>query len=220
MRRVIRFRAEEIVPAEADVLRRLEVPPESRSALRVRTLLEQAEQLALELFEARGVMQEIDAAAFMDVYDSEGPLQTIAQSADSLALFAGTLGERAEQRIAKAFRDDDPALAVALDAVASEAANRVAYRLATEFGGGKSTLPYSPGYCGWHVSGQRALFAALEPWDIGVTLKPSCLMTPVKSVSGVLVAGDAAAHRFRPDYAFCDECDTQECVARMASLRR
>ena len=51
-------------------------------------------------------------------------------------------------------------------------------------------LGYSPGYCGWHVSGQRALFERLPPGgDRRSRSTTSFLMQPLKSVSGVLVAG-------------------------------
>ena len=68
------------------------------------------------------------------------------------------------------------------------------------------------------MRGQRNLFARLGPGAIGVTLNDSCLMTPIKSVSGVLVAGAGEIHRFRPDFDFCDECKTRACGVRMASV--
>jgi hypothetical protein len=43
-------------------------------------------------------------------------------------------------------------------------------------------------------------------------------MTPVKSVSGVLVSAPAEAHRFRPDFPFCRACRRRECGRRMASV--
>ena len=46
----------------------------------------------------------------------------------------------------------------------------------------------------------------------------SCLMQPLKSVSGVLVAGPGAIHGFAADYPFCAECRTRECRRRMASV--
>ena len=65
---------------------------------------------------------------------------------------------------------------------------------------------------------EKKLFARLDPEQIGVTLNDSCLMTPIKSVSGVLVCGPGEIHRFRPDFDFCEDCKTQACGARMASV--
>ena len=79
-------------------------------------------------------------------------------------------------------------------------------------------LRYSPGYCGWHVSGQRALFAALRPAEIGLALRESCLMDPLKSISGVLVSGAPRIHDFVDDYPFCAECAERACRDRIASL--
>ena len=77
-------------------------------------------------------------------------------------------------------------------------------------------LPYSPGYCGWHVSGQGRLFGALCPEEIGIRLNASFLMQPLKSVSGVLVAGAPEIHDFDDDFDFCAECTTRECRVRIA----
>jgi hypothetical protein len=43
-------------------------------------------------------------------------------------------------------------------------------------------------------------------------------MTPLKSVSGVLVAGDKEIHRFKPKYPFCKVCQTHSCLQRMKML--
>ena len=79
-------------------------------------------------------------------------------------------------------------------------------------------LRYSPGYCGWHISGQRRLFDYLDPGQIGITLRESFLMDPLKSVSGVLIAGPREIHRFTDDYDFCDQCDTRGCRQRLRAL--
>jgi hypothetical protein len=68
------------------------------------------------------------------------------------------------------------------------------------------------------VTGQRALFAFIGAEAIGVTLNESCLMDPLKSVSGVLAAGPADIHRFAPVYAFCADCRTKACVGRIRAL--
>jgi hypothetical protein len=113
-----------------------------------------------------------------------------------------------------------------LDAVASAAADGLAARLADRFQessghgstGDRATLGYSPGYCGWHVSAQRALFAYLGAGAIGVSLNDSCLMLPLKSVSGVLAAGPSDIHRFTPAWAFCADCRNRTCLVRMRHL--
>lgn len=51
------------------------------------------------------------------------------------------------------------------------------------------SFPYSPGYCGWHVSQQQALFSMLPPEPCGVHLNNSSLMYPIKSVSGIIAVG-------------------------------
>ncbi|HSP33241.1 MAG TPA: hypothetical protein VLU46_02875 [Thermoanaerobaculia bacterium] len=222
MRRVVRFVADELIAPERDVLRRIEMPANVHVASALRAILDDSEQRIHDLIQPVGVIQEIAADEFLTVYRGEGrnaaesPLPLIVPRAKRLAIFAGTLGDTISQQIAMLLREGDAASAMVLDAYASETANRLAYALSNDFG--DDVLPYSPGYCGWHVSGQRALFDVLQPADIGITINASCLMTPIKSLSGVLVSADAAAHQFRPAFAFCDECSTQECVPRMRSM--
>ena len=43
-------------------------------------------------------------------------------------------------------------------------------------------------------------------------------MSPIKSVSGVLVAGHPEIHDFENDFDFCFDCATWECRSRIASL--
>jgi hypothetical protein len=80
-------------------------------------------------------------------------------------------------------------------------------------------LRYSPGYCGWDITGQRQLFRALRPEEIGITLRESCLMEPLKSISGVLVAARPEVHRFDNNYPFCRVCTMRTCRSRMAGIR-
>ena len=113
-----------------------------------------------------------------------------------------------------------------LDAVGSAAADHLADVIGRRYpslaGHGDDTgwraLVYSPGYCGWHVTGQRALFAYLQPEQIGITLNASCLMQPLKSVSGVAISGPTAIHRFRPVYPACRLCADKACRDRIAAL--
>ena len=83
-----------------------------------------------------------------------------------------------------------------------------------------AVLGYSPGYCGWHITAQKKFFNFLKPGEIGITLNDSCLMTPLKSITGVLVAGPKDIHIFKNDYEYCDTCKNKSCLERMKRLKR
>jgi hypothetical protein len=232
MRHEIRFATAECSPDLTTVVR-AEVGPDARVPDRLLRLFEQALDIFVRLAEPRAIVAEISKSEFDRIYKGEGlnapetPLDEIVPRADRLALFAATVGPAVSAEIPGLFGRGDPALGYTLDVIASDAATRLADQLAQRFGESLPTasgdaattvLPYSPGYCGWHVSGQRRLFEYLHPDTIGVTLTGSYLMQPLKSVSGVLVAGAPEAHRFKPIYAFCDDCTTHECRPRMASV--
>jgi len=234
VRRRVDWAAADTVPGRAEVLRLQGVPGDAAVTPRIAALHATALAAFLETAEPRAVMAEIGRAEFAAVHRGEGrnaaetPLEGVVAGAERLALFAATVGPGVSARIRDLFATNQPALATMLDAVASAAADRLPELLGAGWMGpagaaaadGACVLAYSPGYCGWHVSGQRALFAALEPAGIGVTLNASCLMEPLKSVSGVLVAGPARIHRFVPGFGFCPECREKPCRARMASLSR
>lgn len=192
---------------------------------------------ALEIFERlatpRGLIKDVEVDHFREIYRGEGlnaaetPLAEIYPKAQRLAVFAATVGDAASEEIGILFKRGEPALGYALDVIASEATGMLADRLGQRMlaqlrdrhaaGEDSRVLPYSPGYCGWHISGQRRLLDVLHAGTIGMALSASFLMRPIKSVSGVLVAGPAQIHRFRPVYPFCDDCTTHECRPRMAS---
>lgn len=69
---------------------------------------------------------------------------------------------------------------------------------------------YSPGYCNWSVSGQRELFDQMGELPVAVSLTESCLMLPIKSVSGII--GVSATIRKRP-YS-CRICKDKTCIYR------
>ncbi len=235
MTRILPLDALRTAPARDRVLRTQGIPEGHEVPERVGALVAEAVSLYERLAEPRGLTGEISREAFQEVYRGEGrnaepsPLPRIVAGGQRLALFVMTLGDAVCQAIGELFAANDPALATMLDGIASERADAGATLLAEHFrdellqegtpGPETRVLPYSPGYCGWHVSGQRRLFDVLRPERIGVTLNPSFLMSPLKSVSGVLVAGPASAHAFRNDFDFCLDCRTFECRARIAALR-
>jgi hypothetical protein len=74
------------------------------------------------------------------------------------------------------------------------------------------TLPYSPGYCGMALTQQRTLFSLFGDYDVGVTLTDSCLMRPLKSVSGLIGLGPA--ERVAAFGSPCDRCELYSCAMR------
>jgi hypothetical protein len=234
VREVVRFSKQEAVPEAREVLAAQGLPEEDALAPRLRRLLDGARSTAAALGEPRAVCEELSAERFAAVLAPLGipaddlVVGQVYPRAEGLALFVATLGEALPARIRQLFDDEALAEAWMLDAVASVGADLLADRLAERYRrarvarglDGARVLPYSPGYCGWPTRGQRPLFDALRPEEIGVTLNDSCLMSPIKTVSGVLVAGPGEAHRFRPDFPFCDDCQTRGCGRRMASVLR
>jgi hypothetical protein len=232
VREIVRFAKTEAVPEAREVLAAQGLPEGDALAPRLRRLLDEAMSTAAALVEPRAVCEELSTERFEDVLAPlEIPSEDLAVGrvyprAHALALFVATLGEPLPARIRQLFDDDALAQAWMLDAVASAGADLLGGRLAERYRqglvargmNGVRVLPYSPGYCGWPTRGQRPLFDALRPEEIGVTLNDSCLMSPIKTVSGVLVAGPGEAHKFRPDFPFCDACPTRECGRRMASV--
>jgi hypothetical protein len=183
---------------------------------------------ALETFRAvsepRGMSRTVAIGEFAAIFAGTGrnepqaPLAGIYPRAQRLELFAFTLGERISAEIARLFAGNDFALGSVLDAMASLAADNAGRlaeaRLESRASAATKTFLYSPGYCGWHISAQAPLFAALRPQAIGMTLNASFLMSPLKSISGVLVSGPAAIHGIAADYPFCACCPSPVCRER------
>jgi len=234
VREIVRFAKAEAVPEAREVLSAQGLPEGDALAPRLHRLLEEAMSTAAALVEPRALCEELSAESFASVLQPlEIPREDLVVGrvyprAQALALFVATLGEPLPARIRQLFDEDALAQAWMLDAVASAGADLLAERLAERYReglvgrgmDGVRVLPYSPGYCGWPTLGQRPLFDALRPEEIGVSLNDSCLMSPIKTVSGVLVAAPGEAHKFRPEFPFCDDCQTRECGRRMASVLR
>ncbi|MDA3821531.1 MAG: hypothetical protein PF450_02805 [Bacteroidales bacterium] len=74
----------------------------------------------------------------------------------------------------------------------------------------KITNRYSPGYCDWNISEQKKLFQAFPENFMDVSLTESCLMIPIKSVSGLIGIGKNVHYN---DYT-CNLCSDVNCFYR------
>ena len=231
MRTKIEIKVNEVLPSRVNVLKALGVPPSAPPDERVNRLADDAIGLVKKLATPVALMELISTEAFAPVYDGEGknapdtPLARTFPRSSCLALFAVTIGERVSLRISDLFDHDEFSQGTALDAAASECVELAAQNVERSFRDEVRenmvkavTMSFSPGYCGWDISTQRKLFAQLAPSEIGIELNESCLMTPMKSVSGVLVAGGIGIFDHDDDFPFCDQCRTRECRARQEQL--
>ncbi len=228
MNTVLDISAAEILPDADAILAQQGVPEHAAGFDQLLTLAELARgELAMALAPA-GVLSEVTREEFAGIYPGQGfndpdtPLELIFPRAEKLALFAVTCGQAVCDRIRDLFLANDYPLGAALDAGASLAADRAAQvaqdRYAVSLDGEAGVVRYSPGYCGWHVSGQKELFRRLGSVPAGITLTDSYLMHPLKSVSGVIVAGRSDIHCFANDYPFCTACTGKECRERIESV--
>ncbi len=189
-----------------------------------RDALEQAFHDYDRQVQARAITDRVTRRRFSTIFknaanDPQAPLQDIFPGGEELLVFVLTLGSDLSAAIESTLTSDI-AHGYLLDAVASCAAdNAVGYLEQQEYNDNRVSLAYSPGYCGWHITGQRALFAWLKPEQIGVIINEECLMQPLKSVSGVVVTGAPAIHHFHPGFTFCRECRTKSCLPRLRGLK-
>lgn len=236
MKKIIEIPMSDVRIDMPDVLKMQEIPSDKKPSEKVVALFNKAEEIFCKHARPIGIISGISKPEFENVYygealnEKETPLDTIFRRADHLALFALTVGEEVSRKITELFEAREFALASMLDATASIGVEKAADSIENNFFNlltqkGESTpattiVRYSPGYCGWHVSGQKKLFTFLHPEEIGITLLDSYLMKPLKSVSGVLVAGDKEIHRFKDSYPFCTQCTTRSCRSRMKQFTR
>jgi len=204
----------------------------------VKEVIQQMTENVQEMFSAMarpvGLMKECSIKTFETIFvgeeknAEENPLETIYPRADHLSLFALTMGESVSLRIQNLFKNHDYAYGAMLDTAASLAADTAVTVMETYYYDElrkkhsnmdqMSVLSYSPGYCGWDLSGQRKLFQFLEPEKISISLNDSCLMTPLKSVTGILVAGNKQIHIFKNNYPFCKNCRNPTCQERQRKI--
>jgi len=231
---ILTFSSDQVTPEREPVFASQGIPAGESGTETLNALYAEAMNVYLATAQPLAVMEEISKSDFEAVYHGEGrnepdtPVADVFPRADALALFVVTLGERISNAVDDHFSARDFALACMLDAVASAAADATAEAVETRFQEALAArgrlaptygvLRYSPGYCGWHVSGQKRLFEFLKPERIGVSLRESFLMEPLKSVSGVLIAGPREIHQFSPTYFVCEQCTTRDCQERMRKL--
>lgn len=133
----------------------------------------------------------------------------------SAAIFLATIGERLERKVAQLMEKGLTLKAFVMDSIGSEAADKIADWLENEIrgmataNGNKVGWRYSPGYCDWDITQQKELFRFLDGKTIGVSLTDACLMTPRKSISGIIGIGKLCITS-----SACRFCNKKDCPHR------
>ena len=150
------------------------------------------------------------------IFNTQATIAGQLAGSSRLAFFAVTLGPSFDGWIRQYFNDGDPFGAYVADLIGSIRADQAADWLETKISLQaaveqlKCTNRFSPGYCGWHVSEQHRMFSLFPAQFLGISLTPSALMTPLKSISGVIGIGDQVE---KLPYT-CEFCEQEECFMR------
>ena len=202
---------------EEEVLRFLGYPEGRRPAGRLVSLLGEALREARGLARGRGAYRMLPVSAAPD-------LGLELERADGLVIGLVTVGDGIERRVTELLGQGEESRALLLDAAGSAAAEEAARRLSTRIVGGGAiaeadvSCRVSPGYGRWPLAAQAALFARLPHEELGVTLGPSMMMSPRKSISFALWIGAEGIPG--SGLAGCDRCGLPSCRYREATTSR
>lgn len=142
------------------------------------------------------------------------------RNAESTALFTCTAGYEVEKWSHKYKDEGDFVMSYVIDATGSllvEGAMDIIYgelQTMVSLNNLSLTNRYSPGYCDWLVIDQQKLFSFFPNKFCNVSLSESSLMSPVKSVSGIVGIGKDVKYL---GY-ICDTCKNNQCVYRSKKM--
>ncbi|MDL2281878.1 hypothetical protein LJC44_02010 [Parabacteroides sp. OttesenSCG-928-G06] len=94
--------------------------------------------------------------------------------------------------------------------IAEKAGDQMELLLEKEIAGYRHTHRFSPGYCGWSLMEQKELFRLLGGAPCGIVLSDVCLMSPIKSISGIIGIGTVVNEK---QYG-CQFCELETCYKR------
>lgn len=138
------------------------------------------------------------------------------RNSTSIAFFICTAGEGISRKSSDLLKGENPVLGYVYDLLGSMVVEAAADLLQEKIkqkaanNGLSITNRYSPGYCKWSVADQHKLFSFFPSGSCGINLTESALMSPVKSVSGLIGIGKDVVFR---DYT-CDLCNMTDCFHR------
>ncbi|MEN8248861.1 MAG: vitamin B12 dependent-methionine synthase activation domain-containing protein [Bacteroidota bacterium] len=135
---------------------------------------------------------------------------------DYVAVFVCTIGYKVENLSQKLIREGELLEGYIVNLIGSFAADSLANTIHEHIN--KEALKnnvghtnrFSPGYCNWYVKDQFKIFELMDGVNCGITLTESALMTPIKSVTGIIGIGEKATMKDYP----CKVCKEENCIYR------
>lgn len=209
---------------EGQVLRLMGYPEAAPVAPLVTEALPRAIQAVVHLAEPRSLchLHEVQSVTRDAVQLTSGAtftgqrLALALRHAERAALFVLTLGPRVSETV-RELAVEDPFESFLHDSVASVLVEAVADRFQAQLEahmnqqGAWGGHRFSPGYCDWPTQENRALLQTLGAQRIGVHLTTGGMMTPQKSISGVIGFGaDPLTLKRNP----CKGCPRADCDHR------
>jgi hypothetical protein len=184
------------------VLRRLGYPSESAVLPdSVLTLLDEAMRLAAQLMKPKAVYRTLSIASndskTVTFHDTSFIIQSpqvarLLKNSVTAVCFAVTVGITLDKEISDQMARGEITLGYFIDAVGSETAEAAADELhwnvlqhRAQGAGGSVTARFSPGYGDWPLTVQKDLIEVCGGPLIGISVTPSFLMIPRKSISAV-----------------------------------
>ena len=206
-----------------EIHRYLGYPRETAPAPRIAVRIAQIVAEARPCLRPRGtyavyaVSNRTAHALQLDGITISGNIGEFLEQADRVAVFVVTVGKEISHLVESTAKNGDAFSAWVMDAAGSWAVEGAADALMLHLrrhlqDGQELTLRYSPGYCGMDIGQQRKLFQLVQADAVGVTLMPSLLMHPLKSITGLVgLAPKEAVSLYRSP---CDLCQQAGCHMR------
>jgi hypothetical protein len=133
-----------------------------------------------------------------------------------IAVTVCTAGANLDQLSKNHIGQGEILIGYSLDALGAVIAEKVLEKVTASLKNSMQLLGYSitgcycPGYCDWPLLDQKKIFGLLPEKFCSVTLSDSCLMVPLKSVSGLIGIGVDV----QEDFPQCRICPMYNCYMR------
>jgi len=141
-------------------------------------------------------------------------LSSLMEGSEHFAIFAATAGNSFQQYQDELKKENDLLNIYVADSIGSciaeAAGDYMEGLLEKELKGLRHTKRFSPGYCGWHLSGQKEIFRLLGGKPCDINLSDVCLMKPIKSISGIIGIGPDV----KENIYGCRYCELETCYKR------